>query len=404
MPHPVKNENKTHWLLRIVNSLGSNYMKINPNAFSLDSDYLHEKAIKDTGLTDFGDPYYREGLEVLLRDLSKNVETSFMGRVKFQNVLLRQLGNRLRFVAYKKRHPEVFEKPLLNPLVITGLPRSGTTYLHRLINEDLRWRSLKLYEVLNPIPPEPGRKDTRLSDCQNELRFVSQIVPELDSKHLLRPEAPEECLWLFGITFCSYEYLYEMPLYEYQEWFLQQDRTKAYQEYAQLLQIFQAQTPDQPLLLKAPIHRVSLSYLKEAIPNVQLVITKRDMLTCLSSYCSLQYTVLRLNVRTLDKKKIGQEAITVFQKGEAQQQAFLEQHPALNCQVVYEQLLQDPLTVVRNIYQHYGRSMTPETEEKMRSYALTHPQNKYGVHRYDAEDYGIEGEMLTSISNTNSGS
>lgn len=396
MAHQFQDEEAMPWLARLINGLGKTYMHINPKALPLDSDYLHEKAMKDTGLTDFGDPYYLEGLHVLLRDLSKNVESSFMGRLKMQDVLLRQLGNRLRFVEYKKRHPDVFERPLANPLVITGIPRSGTTFLHRLLNEDKRWRSLQLYEIIHPVPPEAGQKDRRLAECQNEMRLLGWFAPELDKKHLIRPEMPEECLWLFGITFCSFEYLFEKPVYEYLEWFLQKDRSKSYQEYAQLLQIFQAQSPGRSLLLKAPAHRASLDYLTKVIPNVQLVITERDMLSSLGSFCSLQYTALRSSVLSLDKRKVGSEALSFFQKEKDLQDNFLSKHSGLYCRVAYEQLRHNPLEIARNIYQHYDIPMSPETEEKMRAYAHSQPQHKYGIHRYRAEDFGINAAQLAT--------
>ena len=400
MPQAVNSTEKTAFLAKAINRLGSVYLRFVPNALLLEFDYLHEKAIKETGLTDFGDPHYQEGLHVLLDDYKKNVQPTFIGKLGFQMVLLRQLSNRLRFVEYRKKHPEVFQQALKAPLLITGIPRSGTTFLHRLINEDISWRSLKMYETLHPIPPEKGQQDNRLTECQRELKLVSWLSPELDSKHLLQAELPEECMWLMGITFTSLEYLLEKPLYKYLEWYMQHDRSQAYREYAQLLQIAQAQAPDKPLLLKAPAHRGSLDFLFEALPNLQLVITERDRRQSISSYCSLAYTTIRNNVVSLDKKKLGAAAVRRFAREERFTQNFLARHPELDCRIQYEQIRQDPLKVVRRIYQYYDIELTEHAEEKMKAYVLTHPQHLHGVHRYSAGDFGIDREKTKAPNDT----
>jgi hypothetical protein len=392
----VNNTEKTAFLARLINGLGSAYMNIRPNAFPLDADYLHERAMKETGLTDFGELHYQEGLDVLLRDFCKNTKANFIGLLAFQGVLLRQLRNRLRFVEFKKKHPEIFKKSLLDPLLITGIPRSGTTFLHRLMNEDEHWRSLKLYEIQHPIPPAEGQKDKRKSESEKELKPVALFVPELDSKHLVRADMPEECMWLMGITFCSLEYLLEMQVSDYLEWYMQHDRSHAYLEYAQLLQIAQAQEPDKPLLLKAPSHRGSLDYLKAAIPNIRLVITERDQHESAASFSSLLYSALRNNVLVLDKHRLGETVLKFFSYEEKQQKAFLTKHPDLVCQVQYDQIRQDTFAVVRKIYQHYDIPMTREAEEKMKTYALIHPQHKYGVHQYSEAEFGIGVENHSS--------
>ena len=396
MPQQANHLEKTAFLARLINGLGSVYLRFAPNALPINTDYLHEKAMKDTGLTDFGDPHYLEGLGVLLSDFDKNTKANFIGRLAFQDVLIRQLRNRLRFVEYKKKHPEVFEKPLLAPLLITGIPRSGTTFLHRLMNEDEHWRSLKLYEIQQPIPPAQGQKDKRRSETAKELKPLDLFVPELDSKHLLRADMPEECMWLMGITFCSLEYILEMPLRDYLDWYLQHDRSQAYREYAQLLQIAQAQAPGKPLLLKAPSHRGSLDYLKAVIPNIRLVITKRDRHESAASFSSLLYSALRNNVPVLDKQRLGETVLKLFSCEEERQKTFLAKHPLLSCTALYQQIRLDPLATVSKIYQHYDIPLTREAEEKMQAYAITNPQHQYGVHQYSLNDFGIGLEIHSS--------
>lgn len=396
MPKQVVHPERSAFLARLINGLGSAYMNIRPHALPLEADYLHERAMKETGLTDFGNLHYQEGLDVLLRDFSKNKKANFIGRLAFQGVLIRQFRNRLLFVEYKKKHPEIFKKPLLDPLLITGIPRSGTTFLHRLMNEDEHWRSLKLYEIQHPIPPAEGQKDKRLSESAKELKPLALFVPEMDSKHLVRADMPEECMWLMGITFCSLEYLLEMQVSDYLEWYMQHDRSHAYLEYAQLLKIAQAQEPDKPLLLKAPSHRGSLDYLKAAIPNLRLVITERDQHDSAASFSSLLYSALRNVVPVLDKHRLGETVLKFFSYEEKRQKAFLAKHPNLSCTVLYEQIRLDPIAVARKVYQHYDIPMTREAEEKMKAYALTHPQHKYGVHRYSAKEFGIGSEIRPS--------
>ncbi len=250
---------------------------------------LHAAASRATGLADFGDPYYRIGLKALLESIDQDAAMHTYGRFIFRIILLNYLSQRLRFVQAQKRHPERFQTSLNPPVVITGLPRSGTTFLHRLLaTTDSTW-GVPYWRLFRPFPGDSGM-DIRRPLAWGELNILRPLYPDMDKKHLLRSGVPEEDIWLMGLTFHSPVFWILAPVSGYVQWLCQADRQQCYHEYGLLLRWLQAAHPEKTLVMKAPDHMLDLDLLLKAVPNARVIQLNRDPETCTLSLSSLLYS------------------------------------------------------------------------------------------------------------------
>jgi Sulfotransferase family len=209
----------------------------------LDEESLVQAAMQETGLTDFGSPYYREGLLPLLDSLEDDAALHFAGRVANREVIVGSLINRLLLTESCKRTPDFFQRPLKPPIIVLGLPRSGTTLLHRLLAMDPAHRAVPWWELARPVPgPDSERlPDRRRQVFQKKLHRRQKAMPDLDRKHYTRVDTPEECIWLLASSFLSPLFWAFAPVYGYLDCYKNQDRLQAYYEYRQLLQVLQGQ-------------------------------------------------------------------------------------------------------------------------------------------------------------------
>ena len=182
-------------------------------------------AARQTGLDDFGDPYFREGFDTLLNSLARDVSLTFIGRMMLRRAILTALDQRLRLVDLEKREPERLRASILPPLIVTGLPRSGTTYFHRLLAEDPRLYAPPLWHMLAPVLPK-GAAGPRLHRMRlkAELAVFNRLAPSLDAKHVTRADEPEECIFLTAPSFRSPIFWSLTPVTSYLEWYAECDR------------------------------------------------------------------------------------------------------------------------------------------------------------------------------------
>ena len=162
------NRPKRSMLLRLINTLGNGFVRNGFSFLRLDEKTLLDKARAQTGLEDFGDDSFREGLKVLLRSYETDAQLSFIGRICVHEDLVRLLNNRLRLIADRRRHPAIAAEVIRRPLFITGLPRSGTTFLHALLAQDPAHRAPQVWEVMHPSP-RPSRRPTPLTPASPRL-------------------------------------------------------------------------------------------------------------------------------------------------------------------------------------------------------------------------------------------
>ena len=354
----------------------------------LDRDALEAAATERVGVSDFGAGSYREGLEQLLASAKGEANLNDYGRLVVGRLVVNALENRLTFVHSQKESPELFASDLHPPLIVMGLPRTGTTHLHRLLASDSRHRAAPFWEVTSPLPRDaqdtPARREQRADEFLDLLGWS-----ELNAAHYVRADLPEECRYMFAQTFESLLYWDVASVYGYLEWYRAQDRREKYREYAELLRALQQSQPEKRLVLKEPAHTDALDALLGAVPNALIVQTHRDPEAQCASWCSLNHKTRQIATDDLARKPGTQANLGLLETMVERNLRSRERHPGRIYDVRYADLLNEPVEVVKGIYGHYGFEYTPELNESLKRYIKDNPQHKHGKHKYSLEDFGL---------------
>jgi hypothetical protein len=379
--------------VRAVNRAAGALRRLGLPIGKLDQQSLRAAAVREAGCDDFGPADFEEGLAVFLESLERDANLTTIGRQGLRDFLINALATRLARVRLRRERPELFAAALPAPLMVIGLPRSGTTLLHRLLALAPEARALRYFEVRHPIPPR-GRDDRR-ARAEREHRGMAWVAPDLDAKHFSTPDEPEECLFLFDGSFVSSSFWVAAPAYGYLDWYLAQDQREPYRQYRDHLQIFHAEQPERRLTLKAPIHTANLGALREAIPDVKLVQLHRDPVRAVCSVNSLFHTLHRAVSEPLDLQRVGRANLDFLARGiERNLEARRELPEAALIDVYYDELVADPIGVVRRIREFHGLGFTAEYEASLAAFMLRNPQHKHGKHTYAAGDFGLSDGQI----------
>ncbi len=362
----------------------------------LDASRMLATARRRTGLEDFGDPSFREPLERLLESLEREARLNLVGRIAAREDLTGMLMNRLKLERDRKQNPAIADEQIRRPLVITGLPRSGSTFLHGLLAQDPASRVPLHWELRFPSPP-PDRStydtDPRIERAARHIRWFFRLNPEFRKIHPVGARLPEECVVILSHAFLSFEFSSNWFVPSYQSWLEQQDLEPAYRHHRRFLQHLQWGYPGERWLLKAPPHLPGLRALFTVYPDADVILTHRDPLEVVPSIASLHVVLRRTFSRAVDPLAVGPEVSQMLaddirrgcaarDDGCAPPERFLD--------VWYTQLMEDPLAVVRRIYRHFDLPLSADVEARMRTYLATSPKDRYGQHVYSLGQFGLD--------------
>jgi hypothetical protein len=360
-------------------------------------DALLGRAADAAGTDDYGDPSFQEGLTQLVESLNHEAGLSELGSVMAESFLLSTLTNRLRVEAWRAAHPEVADERVEAPIMIVGMSRSGTTLLSHLLGKDDGLRSLLRWEALESVPPPESATygtDPRYLTAVEMDAVSDMVLPGFKAIHHDPPDAPVECNTLLAHAFNStvFATVYFVP--SYFRWILSADPCPAYAFHQRMLQLLQSQVPGR-WNLKGPQHGYALDELKKTYPDATFIVTHRDPAVCTASTASL---IAYLNEKTsdgTDRTVIGDvttefiahcsDGLTAYNNARG---------PSSMIHVAYPDLVRDPLAAVRTIYDQLGRPLRPGVEAAMKELIGVRPQHHYGVHRYTAEDFGLNRSAL----------
>ena len=377
------------WPLRFLNGAAKH---LRPR-IRLNEEYLSNAAIKQTGLTDFGDPHYRQGLTSLIESAENDAKLHFIGRNVMSALIKMFLVNRLLLAETRKRRPEIFHTPLLPPLVILGLPRSGTTFLHGMLALDPANQAIPAWQAMRPIAN--GEPDRRRQTYNRENKAQSLLIPKLDSMHYSRTDTPEECVILFGTTFVSAIFSTCAPVYGYQDWLSSQDRLMAYREYLALLQIIQYPNPSRRLALKSPVHTGAIDTLLSVIPDDMIFQTHRHPVPVYNSTNSLIYQMHNLVTEQHDIPRMAKVNIDTLVQWANSSMAVRDSRTTRVHDVYYDLLVADPIGTVKRIYDQYELEWTRDFEARLQAFVSAHPQGQHGKHVYSGSDFGLKDKETT---------
>lgn len=362
-------------------------------------DDLHAAATRFVGLDDFGDDDYREGLEVLLESYRADAGLTELGSKMFRYFLKGALIARLLSESGWKSNPECLELPIERPIFVTGLPRTGTTALHRLLAADPSHQGLEMWlvEFPQPRPPRETWADNPVFG-QIEAGLAQHHVenPEFMGLHYMSASDVEECWQLLrqSLMSISYESLAYLPTYS--QWLQRQDWTSAYRRHRRNLQLIGYNDPDKRWVLKNPSHLFALDALMEVYPDAVVVQTHRAPETIIPSMCSLAEHATEGYSTVFTGETIGQAQLDLWSRGLREFSAARAKYdPAQFVDVDFDELRADPFAAVGRVYDALGTPMSDDAHAAMSALdAESKSGDRKPVHRYSLEDYGLTTDQV----------
>ncbi len=372
-------------------------------------DGILQEAMEATGLGDFGPDDYLERLDLLLDEWGSDEGLTGIGRLGLRNKLLSFAKSRLLIQDLLKRHPEIHDQRIERPIIVAGLPRSGTTHLLNLMAADQGLRSLPLWESYEPIPL-PGENasadvnDPRFRRCQEQWDMMQAMTPYLAAMHPMNPEHIHEELELMGPDFASYNFEWLSHSPRWRDHYLQSDQTPHYEYLKTALKILQWQ--DQRRLgkdyqprrwvLKCPQHLEQLPVLQATFPDATIAVTHRDPVAVVQSAVTMLAYGQRINRREVLCTELihyWSERIRVLLETYVNDKARLPAHQSID--VPFHLFMADDIAMIKKIYAKAELPYTGQAEKSLLDYLAKHPRGKEGRVKYHLEkDFGIAPEDL----------
>ena len=362
----------------------------------LDKDQLLQAAVEQTGLSDFGDDDYLEPLERLIDALNNEAQLNDFGTIRARLTIAAGLSNRLKIQEYLKYHPQVRDEVVVKPVFIVGLPRTGTTALHHLFNQDPANHTLRLWEAQNPVPPAETATyttDPRIAKQQEGVALTETFLPGFLTTHLIDAQEPDECYMLLNRSFMSVEYSAMFHIPSYANWLYDNLCGRDSYAYHKLqLQLLQSRHIGN-WVLKAPFHQLGLAQILKYYPDAIIVQTHRAPMSFVASGCSFSELLRKSGSDHLDRAQIGRdwmEMLSVYTRTFEADRARLEpDFPGQFIDLQHDDFVSDPWSGVEAIYRMRGTALSEEGRAAMSKWLDDHPQGKHGKHEYRLEDYAI---------------
>lgn len=359
-------------------------------------DLIHA-ARKKTRLDDFGSGPHADNLGFLVDALEQEAHLTSFGRFVVRKQLLEGLQIQLQVQDWFKRHPEIAEQRIERPIVIIGMPRTGTTILHELFALDSQIRVPESWEVAHPTPPPEAasyERDPRIKLMEKHLKGFEQVIPDVRRIHRMGARLPQECVAITSYVFngMMWPVLFRIP--SYVRWLQEEaDFSGAYRFHRRFLQLLQWRHPRTRWVLKSPGHLWSLRALMNEYPDACLVQTHRDPLKIESSNTSLTTVFRKMATDQVDPHEIAREwsgylmhALNASHRIRAG--GLIPGAQAVDVQ--FRTFMADPAIVMRVLYEGFGLTYPADMDARIAAYVRDNPADKHGVHAYRWEDTGLE--------------
>ena len=351
-------------------------------------------ARRRTRLDDFGEEGFREPLGLLLGDLAADDRLTPLGRLTARAVFGQLLRTRLRVEDRLTRDPAVASRELPAPIVIVGLPRTGTTHLHNLLSSVSALRSLPLWESVEPVRP-PGYPDLRRLRCAVRLRQIDYLIPLLRPMHEMQVDLPHEELQLSALTFRSFFFEGSFRLPRYRPWYAAGDHSGAYRYLRRVLLALQRSGGSERWVLKSPQHLDQLRALSSAFPDSKIVRTHRDPVRAVLSLATMITYTRRVCYRDLDP---AAEARSWADRLEQMLRRSLEQAEALPSDrvlhVSYEAFVKDEWATLERVFDFAEVEVDAAARNAIRAHLDGCGLRRPGLFEYRFEDLGLDpGEL-----------
>jgi Sulfotransferase family len=351
-----------------------------------------------TGLDDFGNDSFREGLAIYCESVSAEAQLSELGGFAVRGTIVSSLANRLRVVDWANRHAQVAAENIDAPTVVIGMFRAGTTLLSHLLDLDGDNRTLLRWEAGDSVPPPTPadhRSGPRVDAAREQGDMLEQLNPKMAAVHHEEADGPTECIAVMSQDFksLSWEAIANVPAYG--RWLLGTDQRSAYEYHRLTLQVLQSGGVRGRWTLKSPHHAIALDALTAIYPDARLVVLHRDPVVLCASVCSLIQTLSGTFTDVDHTAYIAEHWTAMLDESIRRIDAFRAVHPEWPIlDVQYADLVQRPLETVAGMYSSLGLTLDEKAGAAISAYIDAHPKGRFGVHEYDLADLGLDGVHL----------
>ena len=362
----------------------------------LDPDAMVAAAVAATGLSDFGEPGFRDRLELLAGALTTEAGLSPAGVAGQYGSIVGLLRNRLLIEDTIRRHPEIADVRIERPIIICGLPRTGTTHLHNLMSADPALRSLPYWESLEPVlpdaeRPEPGQPDPRRTRTEQTVWFINAAMPDFKRMHEMTVDHVHEEIQLLAIDFSTMLFETVAPMPTWRDHYLARDQRPSYAYLKRILQVLQWSRGGTRWVLKSPQHLEQFPALVATFPDATFVVTHRDPVSVTASMITMLCYGSRMSRSHVDTQGIGRYWA---QRLETMLGRCVRDRDALpagqSIDVRFDEFMADDIAMVERIYALADQPFTADARGAMDRFMAHHPRGRHGGVRYDLAGFGLD--------------
>jgi hypothetical protein len=391
-------------LFKFVNNIADLLKQLGVLSFHISGEKLLKQVQRQTKLTNFGDEQFKEHLQALLSCFENDDNFNYTGLLLLQGMVKKVLKRRLFLEQDIQKHPEILQVPIKNPVIIVGFPRCGTTLLQNLLLQHPNCRWLRAWELNTPFPSEPNTwgsaNDPRKLRFEVEVAKFRKRFPQLDVVHAL--DSPEECWELFLPTFAGPQILGFWGFEKYRQWsdsMSEKIWQDIYHYYKRQIQHLTWHQLGCHWVLKSPDHLLHLGNLLEVFPDARIIQLHRDPYKFVPSTCNMINHDPFLVTKDSNPNKVGQQILAKLSEWGKKSLDFRKSTNSNNfCDIHYQDLVNQPIDIVKHIYDHFGMELPAEMEIKLnqwlqKKHGKSRPRQKYHLEQFGLKRVEIEREF-----------
>ncbi|HUE07947.1 MAG TPA: sulfotransferase [Acidimicrobiales bacterium] len=376
------------------------FMRDAGSQLTLDPAALMAAAKSETGLDDFGAADFEPRLDLLCRSMTDEGGFNSAGILQQHRLIVGLLKNRLLVEDLIARHPEILEEEITAPIIICGLPRTGTTHLHNLISADPALRSLPYWESLEPVladrerpvgdEPDPRRERTAMA-----LSFLDVAMPYFNRMHEMTVDHAHEEIQLLAIDFSTMLFETTAPMPTWRDAYRARDQRPSYGYLRRVLQVLQWLRGGTRWVLKSPQHLEQFPALCDTFPDATFAVTHRDPVSVTTSMATMLAYTARMSRDRVDVEGIGRywaDRLERMLRRCAEEREVLPAGQTID--VHFDTFMADDLAMVARVYELAGQPLDDASRAAMTRFMADHPRGKFGAVAYDLAPFGLDPRAL----------
>ena len=388
-------------MLAGINLLGKTLGKFGLDPFQLNAEKIIEKAKRKAKYKVAIKPNLRTGLEVMVSSLNKDAKLNAFGKVAIKSHLERTLYERLKIEQHLKLHPEIEDIKIKEPIFIIGMPKTGTSILHALLDQDHYHRSPLAWECLLPYPPpntDNYSSNAQVKTIEKEYEQLFKLMPNLNKKYELNADSPQECVGINALDFNSFQIATQAYTPSYLDWFMNEsDGLETMKFHKRFLQYLQSGgVKSERWLLKSPVHINRLPEIFKVYPDAKVIMTHRHPSKVVPATSSLINSVRSVYSDSENIKRTGHEQADIwsqyFNRFVEVRKNLKREHQIIDLK--FDNFIEHPLEVLAVLYEQFQWELTEEVKAKFKPFLKNNPKDKHGSQEFSLESFGLTHQEL----------